>query len=106
MGTSPIKDPSTSPPLGGTVCPDPRWGGGKALVLQGPNAFLGARWLLTSSATGQPAVSPGPPLPPEPIPGVVEGSIPFVQVGGAVQVVIPPPETPEGATAFIEDTET
>jgi hypothetical protein len=78
MGTSPLPNPSVSPPLGGTVCPDPRWGGGKALVLQGPMAFLGAWWTLTASDQGQPASGPIPPQPPQPPPTVEEGSIPWV----------------------------
>jgi hypothetical protein len=95
-----------TPPLGGAKCPDNFWNGGRALVLQGPSAFLGPRWVLTAHLAGQPAVSAAPPVPPEPIPGVVEGSIPFVDVAGTVVVVAPPPEAPEGSTAFIEDTET
>jgi hypothetical protein len=102
MGTSPIPVPKGAP-LGGTACPDTQWAGGRYLVLQGPQSFLGARWLMPASVSGQPAVSPGPPLPPEPIPGVVEGSIPFVEVEGAVQVITPPADTPEGSTVFIEE---
>ena len=30
-----------TPPLGGKTCPDPLWNGGRALVLQGPQAHLG-----------------------------------------------------------------
>jgi hypothetical protein len=86
------------------MCPDPRWTAGRALVLQGPQTFLGARWVFTASLTGQPASSAG--LPPPPPPGVVEGSIPFIEVTGALQELKPPPATPEGATAFIEDTAT
>jgi len=106
MGTSPLPNPQHSPPLGGQLCPDPRWSGGRALVLQGPQAFLGVRWVLTASLLGQPAVSPAPPVPPGPIIGVIEGSIPFVDVAGAVEVTLPPPDASEGSTAFIEDTET
>jgi hypothetical protein len=107
MGTSPIPNfGQRTPPLGGAVCPDPIWNAGRSLTLHGPSTFLGPRWVLTAIYAGQPAVSPAPPAPPEPIPGVVEGAIPFVEIGGAVQELQPPPETPEGATAFIEDTAT
>jgi hypothetical protein len=82
MGTSPIPNFGLrTPPLGGTVCPDPFWKGRRALTLHGPTTFLGARWVLTASAVGQPAAPPIPPVePPEYVvpPGTVEGSIPFV----------------------------
>jgi hypothetical protein len=104
MGTSPIPV-SKSPPLGGAYCPDPRWGAGRYLTLHGPSTFLGASWVLTASVAGQPAVSPGP-APPLP-PSIPEGAIPFVEAGGALELGVPPPEgTPEGATAYVEDTET
>jgi hypothetical protein len=101
MGTSPLTDRMLkTPPLGSPDC----WSAGKGLVLQGPQAFLGALWVLTASQAGQPARSAAPPLPPPP--GVAEGAIPFIEVGGIMQDLQPPPETPEGATAFIEDTAT
>jgi hypothetical protein len=104
MGTSPLPNPQLTPPLGGTVCPDPRWNGGRALVLQGPQTFLGALWVFTASLAGQPASSVG--LPPPPPPGVMEGAIPFVEMGGAIQELQPPSDASEGSTAFIEDTAT
>ena len=67
-----------TPPLGGTYCPDPRWGAGRALYLSGPMTFLGAWQVLTASELGQPAVSPTPPPPIPPSPTVEEGSIPWV----------------------------
>ena len=84
MGTAHAGIPVPSirtPPLGGTVCPDPRWNGGRGLVLPGPNTFLGALQVLTAWTAGQPASSVGP-LPPEPPLGVTEGSIPFVDIDG------------------------
>ena len=68
----------TSPPLGESFCPDPRWGAGRALVLVGPVFFIGPRWYLPSTYEGRPAGPP--PIPPVPLipPGVTEGSIPYV----------------------------
>jgi hypothetical protein len=104
MGTSPLPNPTLTPPLGGTICPDPRWAAGRGLVLQGPQAFLGARWVLTASLAGQPAQSPAPPVPPVPPPGVVEGAIPFADITtGTGLEFIPPPETSEGSTVFLDE---
>jgi hypothetical protein len=81
MGTSPLPNPQNTPPLGGKVCPDPRWNGGRALVLSGPQTFLGALQVLTASAIGQPAAPPPVvPVPPF-VPDAVEGSVPFTDVG-------------------------
>jgi hypothetical protein len=93
-----------SPPLGGTLCPDPRWGAGRCLVLQGPQAFLGARWVFTASAVGQPALpSPLPPLPPQ----VGQGGIPFVDWATlSFQEIPEQPDAPEGSTAYAEESET
>ena len=77
-----------TPPLGGTVCPDPRWNGGRGLYLSGPQTFLGAWQILTASAVGQPAVTPPVTVPPILPPTGVEGSVPFTDVG---------------ETAFIDD---
>lgn len=103
MGTSPLPEPQKSPPLGGTVCPDPRWNSGRGLVLQGWTTFLGVNQVLTAWAAGQPAVSMGtpPPLPP----GISEGSIPFAEQAGLALELVPPDI--EGSTAFVdEDTAT
>jgi hypothetical protein len=35
-----------TPPLGGTTCPDPGWGSGTRLVIEGPVATLGPRWVI------------------------------------------------------------
>lgn len=77
MGTSPLPDPTRTPPLGGTVCPDPRWGGQRAVVLQGPQGMLGGLWVLE---LGEPAGGPLLPTPPPPPPVYLgpEGSIPYV----------------------------
>jgi hypothetical protein len=93
-----------TPPLGGPVCPDPAWQAGRALVLAGPQAFLTPLWVFTATVTGQLAVSAG--VPPIPIPptGVAEGSLPFADVDGTVVLVQPPED--QGATAFIDDTDT
>lgn len=79
MGTSPLPNPQHSPPLGGTLCPDPRWAAGRALTLHGPTTFLGPLWVLTASAIGQPAPPPElpPVLPPTDAP---EGSLPFIDI--------------------------
>jgi hypothetical protein len=92
-----------TPPLGGTVCPDPAWQAGRALVLAGPQAFLTPLWVFTASLAGQPAVSAVPPIPIPP-PSVAEGSLPFADVDGTVVLVEPPED--QGATAFIDDTDT
>jgi hypothetical protein len=91
-----------SPPLGGTRCPDPRYGAGRGLVLQGPQTFLGARYLLTASFAGQPASTPGPP--PPILPSAPEGAIPFIEDTGTVLEVQPPAGAVEGSTAFVEET--
>jgi hypothetical protein len=105
VGTSPIPNFGLrSPPLGGTVCPDKVWNGRRALTLHGPTTFLGARWVLTASVLGQPAVSPAPPIPPIPPPTVVEGAIPFADVtAGTGLEFTPPPETSEGSTVFLDE---
>jgi hypothetical protein len=101
MGTSPLPNPQRTPPLGGAYCPDPAWQAGRALVLQGPQAFLGAVWVLTASATGQPASAPPQPVPqPPPAP---EGSVPFVDVTAATYTLESAPAEPEGSTAFVDE---
>lgn len=105
MGTSPIPNFGLrTPPLGGAVCPDPYWNGGRSLVLQGPTAFLGAHWVLTASVEGQPAVSMVPPdvIPTPPV--VEEGSIPFSELDGTVVLAQPPDDA--GYTAFADVEET
>jgi hypothetical protein len=53
---------------------------------------------------GQPAQSPGPAVLPVPPPTVVEGAIPFAEVtAGTGLEFTPPPETPEGATVFLDE---
>jgi hypothetical protein len=104
VGTSPLADPSRTPPLGGKICPDPRWNGGRALVLQGPNAFLGARWVFTASLAGQPA-SPAHPEPPAPTPAA-QGGLPFVDwVTGLPYETPESPDQPEGSTAYADEVE-
>ena len=103
MGTkhAGILEPSLrTPPLGGTVCPDPAWQAGRTLILQGPMAFLGAHWVLTASVTGQPASTVAPPLPLPP--GVPEGSIPYSDVLSTGTIVAVPPPDEEGFTAFAD----
>jgi hypothetical protein len=101
-----LEDALRTPPLSGPVCPDPRYTAGRALVLQGPQAHLGALWVLTASLAGQPASTPGPlpPIPPIPPLGVPEGSVPFADVDGTLVLVQPPAD--QGATVFIDDTDT
>jgi hypothetical protein len=66
-----------TPPLSGAYCPDPAYAAGRALILAGPQSFLGAWWVLTASLEGQaPGPGPIPPLPVEPL--VAEGSIAFI----------------------------
>jgi hypothetical protein len=102
MGTSPLPNPQQSPPLGGTLCPDKNWAAGRALVLQGPNAFLGARWVFTASAVGQ-AAAPPPSIPPPP---TGQGGIPFVDlVAGTFYEEPVAPVAPEGSTAYAEEEE-
>jgi hypothetical protein len=105
MGTSPLPtEMLRTPPLGGQSCPDRRWAGGRALTLHGPTTFLGASWVLTASVEGQPAQSPGPLPPAPPIPGIIEGSIPFVDVAGTALGIVTPPETvSEGSTLFVDE---
>jgi hypothetical protein len=106
MGTkhAGIQEPALrTPPLGGAVCPDPAWQAGRALVLAGPQAFLTPLWVFTATVAGQPAASAGVP-PPIPLPTVAEGSLPFADVDGTVVLVQPPED--QGATAFIDDTDT
>jgi hypothetical protein len=99
MGTSPLPNPQLSPPLGGTVCPDVNWAAGRGLVLQGPQAFLGARWVFTASLAGQGAAPP----PPEPPPPTGQGGIPFVDlVAGYYYDEPEAPDAPEGSTAYAE----
>jgi hypothetical protein len=97
------EDVLRTPPLGGTVCPDPRYAAGRALVLAGPQAFLMPLWVFTATLAGQPAVSAVPP-PSIPPPTVAEGSLPFADVDGTVVLVEPPED--QGATAFVDDTDT
>jgi hypothetical protein len=102
MGTSPLPNPQLSPPLGNTICPDPKFAAGRALVLQGPNAFLGARWVLTASLAGQPG-SPALPPPPTPTPAP-QGGIPFVDwVAGVTYDAPASPDEPEGSTAYADE---
>ena len=99
MGTSPLPNPSRTPPLGGVVCPDPAWNGGRAFVLQGPQAFLGALWVFTATLEGQ-AAAPPPVVFPPPAP---EGAVPFVDVTATAYALPSAPAEPEGATAFVDD---
>jgi hypothetical protein len=106
MGTkhAGIPEPALrTPPLSGAYCPDPAYAAGRALVLVGPQGFLTPLWVFTASAAGQPASSVAPP-PIIPLPTIAEGSLPFADVDGTVVLVQPPED--QGATAFIEDTET
>jgi hypothetical protein len=90
------------PPLSGPICPDPAYAAGRALVLQGPQAFLGARWVFTASAIGQ-AAAPPPPIPPPP---TGQGGIPFVDVVTGYYYDEPEsPDAPEGSTAYAEEDE-
>jgi len=83
MGTKHVGIPEPAlrtPPLSGAYCPDPAYAAGRALILQGPQTFLGAWWVLTASVDGQvPGPGPGPIPPPLPVePLVAEGSIAFI----------------------------
>ena len=89
-----------TPPLGNSFCPYPRYNAGRALVLSGPQTFLGAFQVLTAWAAGQPASSVGF-IPPPVIPSVPEGSVPFATINGVV-VLAEPPADP-GATAFADE---
>lgn len=74
-----VPDPSRTPPLGTTACPDPAWQAGRALVLQGPMGMLGALWVLELGQVEIDQFPPGPAPPPPAPPLGPEGSIPFVE---------------------------
>jgi hypothetical protein len=107
MGTSPLPNPQRTPPLGRSGCPDPFWSAGRGLVLQGPQTFLGALWVLTASAEGQ---APGPPffIPEGSIAFIDDTATPPVRAGVSItpSALRPSAVTPEGAIDFMDDTAT
>lgn len=80
-GTSPVPNPSRTPPLGASPAPDIRWRGQRALVIQGMMGMLGPKWLIMVNGTGLVPLA-GPPLPPlappSPLPDGPEGAIPYL----------------------------
>jgi hypothetical protein len=97
-----LEDALRTPPLGGTVCPDPAYVAGRVLVLQGPQPFLGALWVFTAIYAGQ-AASPPAVVPPPP---AGEGAIPFMDLQATTYEFPASTEESEGSTSFVDDTAT
>jgi hypothetical protein len=89
-----------TPPLSGTVCPDPQWAGARAVIVQGVEAMLGPRWVIMVNGSGY-APMAGPPLPPltATLPPV-EGAILYIDDLGTPQSPPIPPVIPPAVPAF------